>query len=48
VENTEKAFATFVISDGDGALGLEITDIARDPVALAVEPLVPADGAPTG
>jgi hypothetical protein len=45
MEHTEKAVGCLVVARGDGAVGLEMADIAFDAAALAVEPLVPADGA---
>ena len=43
MEHTEKAVGGLVVAGRDGAVGLEMTDIALDTAALAIEALVPAD-----
>jgi len=43
MEHTEEALGELVVSGGDGAVDLEMTDQALDTVALALEALVPAD-----
>lgn len=43
MEHTKKALRGFVVARGNGPIGLEMTDIALDPAALAVERLAPAD-----
>lgn len=39
----EERFSELVVSGGDGAADLEVADHALDVVALAIDPLVPAD-----
>lgn len=48
MKHSEEAVGELVVSGGDGAVDFEMTDHALDPVALAVEALVPADGRPCG
>ena len=43
MQDAEEAFGELVIARGNGAVDLEMTDHRLDAVALAVEPLAPAD-----
>lgn len=43
MKHTKKAVGELVVAGGDGSVDLEMSDLALDPTALAVELFVPAD-----